>query len=202
MAGISEAGEEKAWEILSGRKPEEVSRASGADLGADGTYKIISYGMGFTVSVKERRIEGSTPECGALLGRLGEFFRLSLLWYLASAKDIPCTGRLVRLHDMPGGDAFTRGSHALPLEKLAKKYGNDKASFIRKGKDLGAYVLSSGDASLRLLPFPRIPVVLTLWLADEEFPARADLMFDSTCGLQIPTDIAWSIAMMTVLIML
>jgi hypothetical protein len=62
--------------------------------------------------------------------------------------------------------------------------------------------VKAGDASIKLFPLPRIPVVLTLWLEDEEFPAGADLFFDSTCDLQLPTDIIWSIAMMSILIML
>jgi hypothetical protein len=41
-----------------------------------------------------------------------------------------------------------------------------------------------------------------LWLEDDEFPARLDLLFDSTCAMHLPTDIIWSIAMMSVLIML
>jgi hypothetical protein len=49
---------------------------------------------------------------------------------------------------------------------------------------------------------PRIPVTLILWLSDEEFPARADLLFDSTCEIHLPLDILWSIAMMTILVFL
>jgi len=57
------------------------------------------------------------------------------------------------------------------------------------------------DAAVRLHPFPRIPVVVTLWLEDAEFPARADILLDSTCDLQLPTDVLWSIAMMSLLIL-
>jgi hypothetical protein len=49
---------------------------------------------------------------------------------------------------------------------------------------------------------PRIPVTLILWLKDEEFHPRADLLLDSTCELQLPLDIIWSIAMMSVLVMM
>jgi len=55
---------------------------------------------------------------------------------------------------------------------------------------------------LKLLPMPRVPVILILWLEDEEFPSRAELLLDSTCELQIPLDIIWSISMLSVLVML
>jgi hypothetical protein len=60
-------------------------------------------------------------------------------------------------------------------------------------------MVSSGS-SLKLLPMPRIPVAIILWLEDEEFPPRAVLLLDSTCELQLPLDIIWSIAMMSVLV--
>jgi hypothetical protein len=55
---------------------------------------------------------------------------------------------------------------------------------------------------VELYPLPRVPVTLILWFGDEEFPARADLLFDSSVELQAPLDIAWSAAMLSALVML
>ncbi len=203
MPGITEQGEEKAWEVLAGLRPEDVCRAASVSCDpASGVYTVRSYGMEFQVSLNEKKILGPAPGSGVLLGRFGDFFRLSLLWYLVSAKDIACTGRPVKLQHIKGGEIFTKGSHVLPLDRVAQKYGKDKAGFISKGKGLGGEVAQYGDASVRLLPFPRVPVIITLWTADDEFPARADLLLDSTCELQLPTDIIWSIAMMSALVMM
>jgi hypothetical protein len=84
----------------------------------------------------------------------------------------------------------------------ANKYEKDKNGIIEKGITLGGQINQYGDASIRLYPLPRIPVIFALWLDDEEFPARADLLFDSTCEMQLPTDIIWSIAMVSVLALL
>src|SRR4030065_151174 len=97
--------------------------------------------------------------------------------------------------DGKGGDLFLRGSHILPLGRVARRYGNDKEAFIKRGKELCAEAVNYGDVSIKLLPMPRIPVTVILWLKDEEFPPRADLLLDSTCELQLPLDIIWSIAM-------
>jgi hypothetical protein len=83
---------------------------------------------------------------------------------------------------------------------VAQRFGKDKEGFLQKGKGLGGEQVKYGDASVKLYPFPRIPAILTLWLEDEEFPARVDLMFDSTCDMHLATDIIWSIAMMCVLL--
>ncbi len=204
MPGITASGENKAWEILATLSPQDVCKAASASYDpASGSYLVRSYGMDFYVSPVEKSISSHDPASVVLLQRLGDFFRLSMLWYLVNAKDVPSTGRPVKLQNIRGGEIFTKGSHVLPLEKVAQKYGSDKDRFIEKGKKLGGEVLQKfGDASVRLLPFPRFPVIITLWTADEEFPARVDLMLDSTCEMQLPTDIIWSIAMMTVLLML
>ena len=203
MAAVSAAGEDRAWELLGTLKPGDVCRAASVTFdGASGAYVVPSFGMDFTVSPKDRAISSQAAGSAVLLTRLGDFFRLSMLWYLVSAKDIPCTGRPVKLQQVRGGEIFTKGSHILPLEKVAQKYGNNKDGFLQKGSSLGGEPMTLADAALRLFPFPGVPVVMTLWTDDEEFPARADLLFDSTCDLQLPTDIIWSIAMMSVLIML
>ena len=62
--------------------------------------------------------------------------------------------------------------------------------------------MNHGDASVKIFPFPRVPVVLLIWKHDEEFPARADILFDSTCSEHLPTDIIWSTAIMSILVML
>jgi hypothetical protein len=67
----------------------------------------------------------------------------------------------------------------------------------------GAQIASLGDAAIRLYPLPRVPVTMILWLEDEEFPARTALFFDSTVDFQVLlSDIVWSIAMMSTLVML
>jgi len=48
---------------------------------------------------------------------------------------------------------------------------------------------------------PGFPVVLILWIQDDEFPARADLLLDAICPQQAPIDIIWSISMLSVLAM-
>jgi hypothetical protein len=203
MTDERNSGENKAWEILASLNPDSVCRAASATYDPlEKTYTIRSFGMDFLVSVNGRIISSAAEGSDILLGKLSYFFRLSLLWYLVSVKDIACTGRLVKLEQIRGGDIFTKGSHILPLELIAEKFGKSQEGFIAQGKQLGGEPsIKLGDASIQVFPLPRVPVILSLWTEDEEFPARADILFDSTCDLQIPTDVIWSIAMMTIIMM-
>ncbi len=205
MAEQNIPGENKAWEILASLDPAFVCRAAAVTYDPETTsYTLTSFGMDFTVSVRDKTITSTAEGSELLLKKLGYFFRLSVLWYLVSARDIACTDRLVKLEYIRGGEIFTKGSHILPLDRIAAAYGKDREAFLARGKRLGAELprVRLGDVSIQLAPLPRIPVIVTLWLEDEEFPAKADLLFDSTCDLQLPTDIIWSVAMMSLMVML
>ena len=197
-------GEAKAWETLSGLAPKEVCAGAHATYDAGpGTYAIRAFGVGFSVSPAERTILSDDPRSVLFLERYRDFFRLALLWYMTSAKDIPTTGRLIRPLDVKGGQRFFAGTHVLPLDRIQEKFGRDKEGFILRGVKFGAEIAAFGDAAVRLYPFPRVPVTMILWLDDDEFPARATLFFDSTVDFQISlSDIVWSIAMMSSLLML
>ncbi len=196
-------GEQKAWEILEKLNPNDVCRRADVIFDkASGLYTLKSYSMDFYISPKKREIFSNSAGSDVLLHKLGYFFKLSALCYLNNAKDIPLTERLVKPDNLRGGQLFFRGSHVLPLDKIAGKYGDNIKGFLTKGKNLSGEQLEYGDASLRLFPFPNVPVVVILWGADDEFPSRADLLFDSTSELQLLIDNIWSIAMMSILIML
>jgi hypothetical protein len=197
------AGEDKVWETLAGLDPTEVCGRTDAVFEAErGLYLLKSFGKDFSVSPGERTIASHSPGGEIFLKRLGYFFRLSVLGYLTIARNVVPSGRLVSPLNMKSGQLFFRGSHVLPLDAVAEKYGGSRDGFLEKGNELGGERLGYGDASLKFLPLPRVPVVSILWTADDEFPARADLLFDSSCEIQMPVDVIWSIAMLSTLAML
>ena len=203
MAGTADQGKRKAWELLEALGTGEVCRAAAVRFdAATKRYIVRSFGQDIIVSPGDRTMSGLDRAPGGPAGEYVELFPLAVLWYLVLAKDIAPSGRLVHLEDLRGGDIFARGSHVLPLDQVAMRYGNDREGFLGRGQAFGGEPAAFADAAVRLAPLPRVPVTVTLWLADEEFPARAALLFDSTCGLQLPTDILWSLARLSCLSLL
>jgi hypothetical protein len=197
------SGTESAWKALEQLPREQVCRNAGARCAPDGdAYLLIFFGQEILVYPSRREMTAASPVASALLGRFRYFSELAILWYLAGAKEISPSGKLIRPSDLKAGPIFATGSHVLPLDRLAQKYGNNVEGFLERGRALGGEDAGLGDASLRLLPFPRVPVVLVLWKECEEFGARADLLFDSTCELHLPQDMVWATAMLSVLIMM
>lgn len=197
------SGEDKAWEIIAGLVSEDACRRTGAVFDdASRTYRLEVFGTIFSIDPRKKEIVNLSPEGEIFLKRLRYFFVLSAVWYMVKATDAGPAGKLVKPSGMPGGDIFFRGTHVLPLEGIAKKYAHDREGFRERGKSFGGREVAYGDVGMEFLPFPKIPVTVILWLADEEWEARADLLFDASSLQHLPIDILWSIAMMSVLIFL
>ena len=196
-------GVERAWEVLTSLNTEGVCRKTKADFDESAGYYILPlFNEKAYVSIKERRIWGDSKISDSILNELYHYSVLAVLWYLIQAKDINLSGNLINPRAVNGGLIFTQGTHELPLNRLVEKYSNDIKQFVKRGVSLGGEQMNYGDASIRLFPFPRIPVVLIIWKHNKEFPARADILLDSTCPRHLPTDILWSTTMMSIQSML
>jgi hypothetical protein len=196
-------GEKEAWDILSDIDSEDIKTNAKALFNFHtSTYELKCFGQDICISLTDQNIFSKSSIGKLLVNELGEYSRLSILRYLIHAIDLPLSGKLVRPSDLSGGDIFVRGTHVLPLNKIAADFENNYNEFLSIGKRLGGSQLDYGDISLQLLPFPRMPVVLIVWSGDEEFPPKSSLLFDSSCVSHLSTDIIWSTAMMTVEMML
>jgi hypothetical protein len=197
-------GEAQAWQRLADLSHTVVCRSAGAGYDeASGSYILPLFNTEICVSPADRSIRGSSGVADTLLNELSQFSRLASLNYLSGAEDIPLSGSLIHPRELSGGELFfTRGEHMLPLDRMAARYGRDLDAFVRRGLAFCGRKLDHGDASIDLLPFPRVPVVLIVWQDDDEFPARADLLFDSTCSRHLSTDMLWATAMMSILLLI
>jgi Domain of unknown function (DUF3786) len=197
------AEKDNVWQELAVNDPGDVCRRAAVNYNRDGGYySLLSFGADFHIFPKERNISAGSPRAAALLNYTEHFFGPSLVWYLVSAKDIPPSGRLINPIHIKGGQIFSRGTHVLPLDRLARRYDGDIEGFLSRGMEFGGEPLKLGDTAIRLKPFPRVPAVITLWRSDDEFPARADIFLDSTCDIQVPADVIWSAASVSLLIFL
>jgi hypothetical protein len=122
---------------------------------------------------------------------------LVLLMYLLKAREKPIEGKKINEREIPGGELFFKGPHALFKEPLAKAYGKDPKGFIQTGLLLGGRETNIGDASFELLLLPRIPVEYILHTEDEEFPAQITINFDRSVSWHLPLDALWSLINLT-----
>jgi hypothetical protein len=123
---------------------------------------------------------------------------LCILAYLINSRDLPIAGKLTPPERLPGGQFFFRGPHELPTDKLKQVFGESPESLYEVADEFGAKRRDFGDASIELYVLPRVPMTVVLWRADEEFAARASILFDETAADQLPLDALWMAAHLAV----
>jgi hypothetical protein len=175
------------WERLSQAGPDAVCRRSGAQFDKTaGSYLIDFLQERYSISPGTR--EFSLVSKSTLSEEPSIDLQVILLTYLLNAKEIPLADRLVAVGSLKGGKCFFQGPHSFPLDPLIAQYGTDIEGFLDRGLSLGATKEDYGDVSVRFPALPRIPVVMVLWGADEEFPPRLSVVFDASIDQQLPLD--------------
>ena len=175
------------WERLAQEDPADVSLRSGAQY----DQTTGSYLLDF---LKERyRIKPASREFAPVSGPIPEGapsidLQVIILTYLLHAQAIPLAGKLVAGSGLKDGKCFFKGPHAFPLDPVISRYGKDVKGFLDRGLSLGAVEERYGDVGLRFAALPRVPVIMVLWGAEEEFPARLNVIFDATIDKHLSLD--------------
>lgn len=191
------AGEKSAWEKLESVDPVEAAELAGAEYWEDdGVFVVPVFGQAFLVNPDQREIR----EIGLHSFHLEESTHFNLLvpLYLASCTDAEPGGKHVSPQSLPGGSAYFKGPHELPLEVIAHHFGSNPNRLLEVGEKLRGKSVEHGDAAITIPTFPKLPVTVILWVGDLEFPARAQLLLDETAPRHLPIDALWGSLIMTV----
>lgn len=188
---------EQYWEQLAGLDREETARRAGCThLSECDSFAIRLLNGAYIADLGTRSVcivaEANGPRSAGFLEQL------CILAYLANARDLPPAGKLVSAEKLDPGGFFFRGSHRLATEKLEDCFGRDPQLLGRVGRLFDAETRDFGDASIELLVLPRIPLTLIVWGADEEFSARASILFDQTASAHLPLDVLYAAATLTI----
>ncbi len=116
-----------------------------------------------------------------------------LILHYMSATDIPqATGHWISYREIPGAAFYFGAFIKRAVEPLKEVFGQNLSDFSRAAGELQAIEIDSGDAAFEFKVLPAVPLQLILWTGDEEFPAEANILFDSTIGqILSPEDAAW-----------
>jgi hypothetical protein len=188
---------EQYWEQLAEMDREETARRAGCKyLTESDSFAIFLLNREYLVDPVQRTIRvcagAAAPQAGGYLEQL------CILAYLVRAQKVPPAGKLVSAEKLDPGGFFFRGSHKLPVEKLEAVFGPDPQLLHKAGRLLNATPRAFRDASIELSVLPRISLTIIIWAADEEFPARASILFDQSATAQLPLDVLFAAATLTI----
>lgn len=185
---------EGLWEQLLSLDPKEAARRALCRYEPDdssGRFVITFLNKEYGVDLQDKTIllieDGQAP---------GYLEQLCILSYLINAKDVPLTNELVGEKSLPGGDFYFRAKpHELPTALLLEAFARRPERLYEVMPAFDGTRREFGDASMQFFVLPRIPLTITIWAGDDEFPARATVLFDKTATDQLPLDALGAAAM-------
>ena len=114
--------------------------------------------------------------------------KIIVLHYLLAAQGESLGNNLVTFREVPGGAFYYPAFLKRARDPLVRVFGGEPERLLRCGRQLDAEPAHLGDASVRLMPLPRIPLTFVLWKGDEEFAPEATILFDRSVGSYLPTE--------------
>ena len=111
-----------------------------------------------------------------------------ILHYYNMASGEPLAHELIAFEQVPEGRVYRSNFEKRAAVPLLKRFGRDPEEVRAAAELLGGRIVEHGDFAVSVPLFPRVPVILVFWRADEEFPPRLSILFDRTVAGYLPTE--------------
>jgi hypothetical protein len=178
---------EKAQEALPAVDPVRQASHAGVEFeprdGHGGRFVVPFFGTTYAVSWpagEVRRVNDGTEADVAS--------RILLLHYLLTADGTAVADRWIAFRNLPGGLGYDAAFQGRANLRLARTFGAERAAFEAAARALKGEPLTFGDTSFLFRMLPRLWLAVVLYLADDEFPANANVLFDASASHYLPTE--------------
>jgi len=166
--------------------PELVASRSGV------SYRTLGPGRGeLQVALWGNVCVFSFPELNGIDCKdeyLTDFQQALFLYYLATADGAPSTGKWVSFADLPAGRMYNAAFQGYSGDEITKAFGLDLDGFKTACLKMDGKPVDIGSASFIFQALPRVPLLLTYWLGDEDFPSSCKVLFDESAIHYLPID--------------
>jgi hypothetical protein len=106
----------------------------------------------------------------------------------AKAKLAPETTRLISFKQLTGGQAYYKAFIERAIQPLAETFGSEPQTLVEASGLLGGTPQTYGEHSAKIYSLPLVPLTIILWAETAEFPASADILFDSSANNYLTTE--------------
>lgn len=114
--------------------------------------------------------------------------QILILHYVTNLSEPMEVGSFISFKELPGGAIYIKPFTGRAIDPLVRIFGSDPDSLLAVAKHLGGQPNAMGDVGATYRLFPRVPVALILWRADDEFPASGNILFDASAPAILPTE--------------
>ena len=173
---------------LASLDPEKIAENSGSFFDPeDGTISLTSLGREISVQFPDGNVRFTENGLQPVWD-----WRLLILNYLGRADNTLLTGELITYREADQGQVFYSAFYKSCILPLVERFAEEEPEKIKKAcRSLGAVVEDieeTSDVSAVFHLFPRFPIMVKIWLKDEELPGSANILFDSTASHYLHTE--------------
>ena len=168
--------------------PEVVARRSGAFYDSEkkqftliyfNKEYLISYPQGSIVLKDDKEKDISTDENEMLS------HKMKILSYLYRSTNSNLTNKWVPFRELEGVGYAYQGFAQIGIDRIVEFFGHRGDLFLEAGLKLGGKKVDIGDVGIEINVLPNVPMVFGLWIADDEFPANATILYDCSAAKEL-----------------
>lgn len=109
--------------------------------------------------------------------------KILMLRHVIDGSFTPASGRFLSYRDMPWGEVYYRQFSGRCINRFAFTFAKRTGDLERAMAAVGAKRISEGDFGYELEFMPGLFIRFILWLADDEFPPSAQILFSDNFAL-------------------
>ena len=175
-----------ALDRLKDRNPRQIATNAGVCYDEETQiYHIPTMGMDVTVSYPDYHFMPELPG----------WHRLVILHYLNLADGFPLTGKEIPFGQMKSGMVRGGGIDQKCELAIQNLKGLNEDSLAKICEHIGGEPIpSNADVAIRIPFLPNFPVMLKIWLPDEDFPASGRLFVDASADHYLTIEDAITVA--------
>lgn len=166
-------------------RPKRIAENTGAAYQGDdekGQFTLRYCGEDYIITYPEGAIR---PSSGG--GEMPISVQICILLYMIHGVPSPERDDWRTFKDLPQGYHHWAPFVYEALDPLVEGFGFDLEAFKKAGEALEGTPISMGDVGFQFQVLPRIGLQVMLWAGDEEFPPRANILFNGNCVMQVDT---------------
>lgn len=111
-----------------------------------------------------------------------------LAYYLSITDGTAPAGRWISFTELPDGRFYTRAFQGYTGQVLLRSFSDEIERFRQAALACQGKPDDLGDAAYAFKALPHVPILAVLWLGDEDFPSRYQILFDANIPHHLTTD--------------
>jgi len=111
-----------------------------------------------------------------------------ILYGHSNAKPSSETAKLIPFQKLSGGEAYYDAFARRVIQPLTEHFGSNPQTLLEATSLLGGVPQAHGEFSAKIQALPLVPLTIVLWAKTAEFPASANILFESNANHYLTTE--------------